>query len=316
MKCILVIVAGLMLAPFSFPEDQASGTPRFFKVPANTAMRVRTMNEISSETAHVGDDVQMEVLGDVIVNGYVVIREGASAVGQISRVKEARSMGRRGNVALTLKYVEAVTGEHILASGSHGEKAKGKTAETTAEVVVSTAVLGAPIAALWLFEKGEETAIPPGTAFSVYTVGDTMIDLSMLPRAATVLLTANGANTIKDTQLTGLPRPTSGSSVTVPSLGIVASTRVNVGAEVTGVVRDGVAEKAGLHVGDVINAVDRRPVRTAMELAGELLNRAPGSQVRLGYVFLSATSIPADGRGSGVLIYYPKETLVILEQKH
>jgi len=46
------------------------------------------------------------------------------------------------------------------------------------------------------------------------------------------------------------------------------------------------------------------------------LNRAPGSQVRLGYVFLSATSIPADGRGSGVLIYYPKETLVILEQKH
>ena len=75
MKCILVIVAGLMLAPFSFPEDQTSGTPRFFKVPANTAMRVRTMNEISSETAHVGDDVQMEVLGDVIVNDYVVVRE-------------------------------------------------------------------------------------------------------------------------------------------------------------------------------------------------------------------------------------------------
>src|SRR5439155_21754027 len=99
--------------------------------PANTAMRVRTMNEISSETAHVGDDVQMEVLGDVIVNGSVVIREGASAVGQISRVKEARSMGRRGNVALTLKYVESVKGEHILASVSIGEYAKGKTEDNT-----------------------------------------------------------------------------------------------------------------------------------------------------------------------------------------
>ena len=118
MKCILVIVAGLMLAPFSFPEDQASSTPRFFKVPANTAMRVRTMDEISSETAHVGDDVQMEVLGDVI------------------------------------------------------------------------------------------------------------------------------------------------------------------------------------------------------ELPGELLNRAPGSQVRLGYVFRSATSIPADGRSTGALIYYPKEIVVILAAKH
>jgi len=94
----------------------------------------------------------------------------------------------------------------------------------------------------------------------------------------------------------------------------VASTRVNVGAEVTGVVRDGVAEKAGLHVGDVINAVDRRPVRTAMELAAELWKRAPGSSVRLGYVFRSTTSL-ADGRSAGALIYYPKETIVILREK-
>ena len=257
----------------------------------------------------------MEVLADVVVNGYVVIREGASAVGQISRVREARSMGRRGKVALTLKYVEAVTGEHILASGSRGEKAKGKTGERTAEVVVTTAVFGAPIAALWLFEKGEESTIPPGTAFSVYTAGDTMIDLSMLPAASTSL-TVTSANVTKDSQFTGLPRPTSDASVALPSLGIVAATRVNVGAEVTGVVRDGVAEKAGLRVGDVINAVDRRPVRTAMELAEKLRNRAPGSSVRLGYVFRSATSIPADGRSTGALIYYPKETAVILSDKH
>ena len=199
MKYILVIVAGLTLAQFSF-TDLAQ---RFFKIPGDTAIRVRTKNEISSETARVGDDVQMEVLADVVVNGYVVIREGASAVGQISRVREARSMGRRGKVALTLKYVEAVTGEHILASGSRGEKAKGKTGERTAEVVVTTAVFGAPIAALWLFEKGEESTIPPGTAFFVYTAGDTMIDLSMLPVASTSL-TVTSANVTKDSQFTGL----------------------------------------------------------------------------------------------------------------
>jgi len=315
MKYILVIVAGLTLAQFSFTEEQANLAQRFFKIPGDTAIRVRTKNEISSETARVGDDVQMEVLADVVVNGYVVIREGASAVGQISRVREARSMGRRGKVALTLKYVEAVTGEHILASGSRGEKAKGKTGERTAEVVVTTAVFGAPIAALWLFEKGEESTIPPGTAFSVYTAGDTMIDLSMLPAASTSL-TVTSANVTKDSQFTGLPRPTSDASVALPSLGIVAATRVNVGAEVTGVVRDGVAEKAGLRVGDVINAVDRTPVRTAMELAEKLRNRAPGSSVRLGYVFRSAISIPADGRSTGALIYYPKETAVILSDKH
>jgi PDZ domain-containing protein len=225
-------------------------------------------------------------------------------------------LGRRGSVALSLKYVEAVTGEHILAGGSRGEKAKGKAGEKTAEVVVTSAVFGAPIAALWLFENGEESTIPPGTAFSVYTVGDTMIDLSMLSAAAAPYSTVTGAITIKDSRAIDLPRPTSDSSVALPSLGIVADTRVNVGAEITGVVRDGVAEKAGLHVGDVINAVDRRPVRTATELAAKLWNRPPGSSVRLGYVFRSATSTPADGRSTGALIYYPKETVVILPGKH
>jgi hypothetical protein len=270
MKRIFVLVAGLMLAQFVFPEDQPNDTQRFFKVPANTPIRVRTKNEISSEEAHVGDDVQMEVLGDVIMNGYVVIRQGASAVGQISRVKEARNMGRRGNVALTLNYVEAVTGEHVLASGSRAEKAKRKPGETATEVVVTTAVLGGPVAALWLFEKGDESTIPPGTAFSVYTIADTLLDLSMLqPAASQVIPLPIGTNV--------LPRPTSDSSMTVPSLGVVVGTRVNVGAEVLGVVRDSVAEKAGLQVGDVINAVDRKPVRTATELVAELLNRAPAS---------------------------------------
>lgn len=303
MKHTFVIVAGLILAQFAFTQDQPRVSTRFFKIPANTTIRVRTKNEISSETAHVGDDIQMEVLGDVIVNGYVVIRQGASAIGQISHVKEARSMGRRGNVALTLNYVEAVTGEHVLASGSRTEKAKGKAAEMTTEVVVTTALLGGPVAALWLFEKGDESTIPPGTAFSVYTVEDTMIDLSNLaPSASPVAPPAIGANV--------LPRPTSDSSMTVPSLGVVVGTRVNVGAEVVGVVRDSVAEKAGLHVGDVINAVDRKPVRTALELATELRSRAPASQVRLGYVIRSTIR-----SSSGTFNYYPKETVVILAEK-
>src|SRR5438445_9740591 len=192
MKCILVIVAGLMLAPFSFPEDQASGTPRFFKVPANTAMRVRTKNGIFSETAHVGDDVQMEVLGDVIVNGYVVVHQGASAIGQISQVKEARSLGRRGSVALTLSYVEAVTAEHVPVSGNRSEKGKGNAAQMTAEVVAVTALTGA-VGAFLLFETGDGTSIPPGTSFSVYTVADTMIDLSNLPATPLMPPTASQA---------------------------------------------------------------------------------------------------------------------------
>ncbi len=67
------------------------------------------------------------------------------------------------------------------------------------------------------------------------------------------------------------------------------------------VVPGSAAEMAGLRVGDVINAVDGKPVRTPMELAAELANHAPGSTVRLGVLV----------RG-----YWQSETTVILGGQH
>ena len=136
MNHILAFVVGLVVAQAAVAQDQPRAS-RLFKIPENTTIRVRTKNEISSETARVGDDVQMEVLGDVMVNGFVVFNQGSSAIGQISSAKEARSMGRRGNVALTLTYVEAVTGEHVLVGGNRAEKGKGKAAKITTETAAT-----------------------------------------------------------------------------------------------------------------------------------------------------------------------------------
>ncbi|PYX61074.1 MAG: hypothetical protein DMG76_00475 [Acidobacteria bacterium] len=82
-------------------------------IPAGTAVRIRTTQQVSSETARVGDDVPMEVLADVAVDGYVVIRQGAPVIAVVSRAKEAKTIGRRGHVGVSLKYAEAVTGEHV-----------------------------------------------------------------------------------------------------------------------------------------------------------------------------------------------------------
>src|SRR5690349_5061210 len=125
---LLLLCIVTQIASAQGPSD------RLFKIPANTIIRVRTTEGVSSETARVGDVVPMEVLSDVLLNGLVVVRQGAPAVGEISRAKEARTMGRRGNVALTLNYVEAVTGEHILVGGNRAEKGNGKAAKLTAEI--------------------------------------------------------------------------------------------------------------------------------------------------------------------------------------
>ena len=76
----------------------------------------------------------------------------------------------------------------------------------------------------------------------------------------------------------------SGVGMNLPSLGALVKLGRNPGAEITDEAPNGVAALAGLHVEDVINSVDGKPVRTPMELAAELSTRVAGDKVRLGYL--------------------------------
>jgi PDZ domain len=297
MGVCLLLISLISSAPVSAQADPEN----FFKIPANTIIRVRTVEGVSSESARVGDVVPMEVLSDVIVNGFVVVKQGSPAVGEISRAQEARTLGRRGKVALTLNYVEAVTGEHILVGGNRSEKGDGKVAKLTAEIALTTAATGGLIGALWLFEKGHDSFIPPGTAFSVYTAGDTRINPSLLSAAHTSAITTDAphpasitlgpaTSTVSATSLTEsspLPRPMSGAAMDFPSLGVLLKTKLNVGAEVVSVVRGSPAEKAGLKVGYVLGLVDDTRVTNVREFYDAFGNRAPGSTVRLSWLFKS-----------------------------
>lgn len=70
----------------------------------------------------------------------------------------------------------------------------------------------------------------------------------------------------------------------IGALGIMAMLGANPGAEVTDEAPNGAAALAGIHVGDVINTVDGKPIRTPMELAAELANRPTGDKIRIGFL--------------------------------
>jgi serine protease Do len=72
-----------------------------------------------------------------------------------------------------------------------------------------------------------------------------------------------------------------------PSLGVLARTHVNIGAEVIAVARGSAAENAGLQVGYLIDEADGNQVRNVSDLLTVIANRAPGSRIRLGWMFHS-----------------------------
>jgi hypothetical protein len=75
--------------------------------------------------------------------------------------------------------------------------------------------------------------------------------------------------------------PTS-AGIKIAALGAIVTLGRNTGAEITDLSPNGSGAIAGLHVGDVINAVDGKPIQTPTELAAELSSR--GDKVRLGYL--------------------------------
>lgn len=77
------------------------------------------------------------------------------------------------------------------------------------------------------------------------------------------------------------------------ALGVKVAAGRNTGAEITDEAPTGVAAMTGLHLGDVINVVDGKPVNTPMELATELSNRSAGDKVRLGYMLNGAWQMEA-----------------------
>jgi S1-C subfamily serine protease len=94
--------------------------------------------------------------------------------------------------------------------------------------------------------------------------------------------------------------------MSIPALGIsVSPAQEGEGVQIVEIEPGGVGALAILHVGDVINSVDGKPVKTPMELATEIENRPQGSHVRLGYLYRSTA-----------LGMYQKETVVILGSNH
>ncbi len=72
------------------------------------------------------------------------------------------------------------------------------------------------------------------------------------------------------------------STMLIPALGLMVAARQAGGDEVVDIAPGAVASFSGLHVGDVINAIDGKPVNTPMEMAVEIADRSPGTKVVLG----------------------------------
>ena len=74
-------------------------------LPNNTPIHLKLSKTVSSETAHVGEAVELVVAEDIVVDGLCVIPSGASAEGVVTEAEPKRRLGKGGKLSLCVKSV-------------------------------------------------------------------------------------------------------------------------------------------------------------------------------------------------------------------
>ena len=124
----------------------------------STPVRMKLGRTLSSADAQVGDEVDLEVSEDVVVDGLLVISKGAIAAGVVNEAEPKKALGRGGKLGVLVRSVRLANNqEAVLRSGG---EAKGSS---------SSAGMVIPVM------HGKDITLPKGTEITAFVNGDTRL---------------------------------------------------------------------------------------------------------------------------------------------
>ncbi len=137
------------------------------KVSTGTPVNLKLVETVSSKTAQVGQRIKFSVDSDTKINGKVVVKKGAIAIGEVSEVSAAGMVGTAGKLVVTLQFVEAVDGSQLQISSTKGAKGQSKLAGSVA--------LTAFCCVLAIFKKGKDVKFKKGSYYAAYVLTSTQV---------------------------------------------------------------------------------------------------------------------------------------------
>lgn len=160
--CLFLAIAFLNMSFVSKNYDSV-------KIPSGTVISIENASAISSQNLVVGQSLDFFVLDDVKIDGKTVIRRGAPARAQVTRVQKAKGLGKEGSVEVEVRSVQAVDGTEVrLTSARIFEE--GEDRQTAA------ILLGVLVCILFLTKKGKDAVIAPGSVIDGRVAQEAIIE--------------------------------------------------------------------------------------------------------------------------------------------
>jgi hypothetical protein len=159
----------LCLLLFAYVSPAASNQ---LTVPAGTQVYLEPGQLITSKRGenNVGEIIRASVWRNVVVNGHVVIKAGAPAVGRITDIKRRNIAGKKGQIKIAAVSARGVDGQDILLDGGYHEKGKSR--------VALSVTLFLLVAWPLIFIPGKNAEMGPGNIFDGEVQEDTLVDVT------------------------------------------------------------------------------------------------------------------------------------------
>ncbi|HET6979272.1 MAG TPA: DUF2846 domain-containing protein [Pyrinomonadaceae bacterium] len=183
---LVIITLSLFLVPVT---TRAEVVQDQIVLSEGTAVKVVTTAEITSKNAKPNDPVGFTVVEDVVINGQVVVRTGTEAIGSVVNAEKGGYMGKSGKLAIQVESTKTVDGQSLKLRA-----AKGKEGEDNQ---TSTMVLSF-ISPVFLFKKGGEAKVEPGTPITVYVAQEKRFRVEGSELVAIAIDPATGATSTAD----------------------------------------------------------------------------------------------------------------------
>jgi hypothetical protein len=143
----------------------------------STPIKLSINRSVSSGSASVGEQVDFSVMGDVAINGVVVIPKGSLAIGKVTEAVPKRRMGRAGKLEIVLDYVRLADTEKASVRAVKDVKGQNRKGGMTVGIV-ATGLLFWPAAPLFLLMHGKDITVPEGAEVTAYVNGDQKLEFA------------------------------------------------------------------------------------------------------------------------------------------
>jgi PEGA domain len=186
------------------PPPAAASSPTGPALQDGTPIKLRMGTTVSSADAHVGDQIDLEVLEEIRVGNTVVVAKGGTAMASVTTAQTKKNMGRGGKLDINIDYVKLVDGEKASLRAVKDMKGGGHQGAMTG-AIVATSLVFFPAAPLFLFVHGKDISIPKGTEVTAFVSGDMPLDLAKFQTAPSVGSTAVASNAATDLEIISTP---------------------------------------------------------------------------------------------------------------